>query len=93
MKIYPDTAKLFFEESGKARTWIDDLLKQYRTNTTAVLALATGAATFFGFENSAKGWWFAAAIAAYAGAALLSASILWPRNWAYNVAHDMHRRR
>jgi hypothetical protein len=87
--VYPETVQLFYTESEKTSTWLDDLLKNYRSNTTIVLGLATGAATFFGFEDSRKGFWFFLAILAYAIAALIAASMFSPVKWRYNVAYDV----
>ena len=53
--MYPTSVEIFYDESKAAREVMDELLVRYRTNTTAVLALATGAATFFGFSSSPKG--------------------------------------
>jgi hypothetical protein len=88
-EMKPETVKLFYEESKAARDALDDILKQYRTNATAVLALATGAATFFGFKDGPKGGWFAASLVAYAVAVLAAAVAYWPRPWAMNPAADI----
>jgi hypothetical protein len=48
--MYPETVQLFYDESKAARQGLDEVIRQYRTNTTAVVAFATGAATFFGLE-------------------------------------------
>lgn len=55
---WPSAVEIFYDESKAARDVMDQILIRYRTNTTAVLALATGAATFFGFSNSPKGLFF-----------------------------------
>ena len=52
---WPSAVEIFYDESKAARDVMDQLLIRYRTNTTAVLALATGAATFFGFSNKSEG--------------------------------------
>jgi hypothetical protein len=87
--MHADSLKIFYEESKAANEDLHDLLKQYRANTTTVLTLATAAATFFGFEDSPKGGFYVAALAAYAVAALLAASIYWPTTWRVNVAGDV----
>jgi hypothetical protein len=87
--MYPETVAVFYQESKAAREGLDDVIKQYRTNTTAVLALATGAATFFGLEQSVKGPFYVAALAAYGVAVLVAAMIYLPWSWVRNAAHDM----
>ena len=54
---------------------MDELLSRHRTNTTTVLALATGAATFSGFSNSPKGVFFVLSLGAYAVATFLAVAI------------------
>ncbi|WP_131829168.1 hypothetical protein [Mycobacterium numidiamassiliense] len=76
--MYPGSVSLFYEESKAARKDIADLLHRYRANTTAVLALATGAATFFGFSNSPKGLFYLLSLSAYAVASFLAIAIYWP---------------
>jgi hypothetical protein len=68
---------------------MDQLLIRFRTNTTAVLALATGAATFFGFSNSPKGLFFVLSLISYAIAALFAAAIYWPKQWRVNAAYNV----
>lgn len=68
---------------------MDDLRVKYRGNTTIVLALATGAATFFGFSDSPKALFFALSMVSYGFGALLAVSIYWPKAWRVNVAHDV----
>jgi hypothetical protein len=87
--MYPETVELFYEESKAARQGLDEVIRQYRTNTTAVVALATGAATFFGLEQSVKGPFYVAALIAYALAVLVGATIYLPWSWVRNAAHDM----
>jgi hypothetical protein len=87
--IYPGSIDLFYEESKGARAVMDALLIRYRTNTTTILGLATGAATFFGFSSSPKGIFFVLALAAYGVATLVSIAIYWPTAWRVNVAHDV----
>ena len=87
--MYPESVTVFYEESKAARTVMDELLIRYRTNTTTVLALATGAATFFGFSDSPKGVFFVLSLAAYAVATFLAVAIYWPTPWRVNVAYDV----
>lgn len=86
--MYPKTVELFYSESKAAREALDETYKQYRSQTTTVLALATGAAAFFGFEDSSKGGWYVAALVAYGVGALLAALIFLPKKWLVNPAHD-----
>jgi hypothetical protein len=85
---YPSSVEIFYSESKAARDDMDQLLIRYRTNTTAVLALATGAATFFGFSNSPKGLFFVLSLIFYAIAALFAAAIYWPKPWRVNAAYN-----
>lgn len=87
--MYLDSVKLFYEESKSARKELDDLFDRYRSNTTVVLALATGATTLFGFSNSVKGVLFVLALVAYGIGVTVALSIYWPKTWKYNVAHDV----
>jgi hypothetical protein len=87
--MYPETVAVFYEESKAARLGLDEVIRQYRTNTTAVLALATGAATFFGLDQSVKGPFYVAALVAYGLAVLVGATIYLPWSWVRNAAHDM----
>jgi hypothetical protein len=91
-QVYPSTVEIFYDESKAARDVMDQLLLRYRTNTTAVLALATGAATFFGFANSPKGPFFIASLVSYGVATLLAVAIYWPSSWRVNVAYDVENR-
>jgi len=91
-QAYPSTVEIFYNESKAARDAVDQLLLRYRTNTTAVLALATGAATFFGFASSPKGGFFIASLVAYGVATLLAVAIYWPSAWRVNVAYDVEER-
>lgn len=84
-----NTAKLFYEESKAAREHLDDVLTKYRDRCTVILTVATGAAAFFGFDDSEKGPWFVAALAAYAVAAIFALWIHLPVPWLVNPAHDM----
>ncbi len=86
--VQPDTIDLFFTESKQASDDLADVLKTYRSNVVTVLALATGAATFFGFDKTAKGPWYVAALVLYALAALAAVPILWPHGWVSNPASD-----
>ena len=86
---WPSAVEIFYEESKAARGAMDELLIRYRTNTTAVLALATGAATFFGFSNNPKGLFFVLSLISYAIAALFAAAIYWPKSWRVNAAYNV----
>jgi hypothetical protein len=90
--MYPKTVELFYAESKAAREALDSVLKDFRSNATTVLALATGAAAFFGFEDSSKGPFYVAALVAYSVAAFAAARILWPRDWLMNPAVDFESR-
>lgn len=91
-EVYPASIEIFYNESKAARDAVDQLLLRYRTNTTAVLALATGAATFFGFATSPKGPFFIASLVSYGIATLLAVAIYWPSSWRVNVAYDVEER-
>jgi len=91
-QVYPASVEIFYNESKAAREAMDQLLLRYRTNTTAVLALATGAATFFGFAASPKGSFFIASLVAYGVATLVAVAIYWPSSWRVNVAYDVEDR-
>lgn len=86
--VHPDTVELFFTESKNASDELGDALKNYRSNVVTVLAVATGAAAFFGFDKSSKGVFYALALGAYAAAALAAIPILWPFEWKTNPASD-----
>lgn len=88
-RMHADSLKLFYEESRAAREGVDALLAQYRSNTTTVLTLATGAAAFFGFADSPKGLWFSLALLAYAVAVVIAVSLYWPTDWKVNVASQV----
>lgn len=91
-KMHPEAVELFYEESKAAREALDATLKEYRSNTTTALALATGAAAFFGFEDSGKGIFFVLALVAYGIAALLAVAVFWPHGWLMNPASDFAQR-
>ncbi|MEM9655521.1 MAG: hypothetical protein AAGA65_25760 [Actinomycetota bacterium] len=86
--IHRDSAALFLKESTTATHEIDSLFKEYRGNTTKVLALATGATTLFGFNDSIGRPYYFLALIAYGGAVLCAMRIFWPRPWKVNVAAD-----
>jgi len=90
--VSPASVAIFYEESKTAHDVMDQVLVRYRTNTGAALALATGAATFFGFSNSPKGLFFAFALFFYGVAALAAIAIYWPAALRVNVAHDVGAR-
>lgn len=87
--LYPGAVEDFYNECKAARDALDQLLLRYRTNTNVVLALATGAATFFGLSSSPKGWLFLLSLGSYAVAAFLAIAIYWPKSWRINVAYDV----
>lgn len=86
--VHPDTVELFFTESKSASDELADALKSYRSNVVTVLAVATGAAAFFGFDKSSKGTYYVLALIAYGLAALAAIPILWPKGWMMNPASD-----
>ncbi|MBV9097665.1 MAG: hypothetical protein JO079_06385 [Frankiaceae bacterium] len=86
--VQPDTVELFFTESKDAATDLGDALKSYRSSVVTVLAVATGAAAFFGFDKSSKGTYYVLALVAYGLAALAAVPILWPQGWMMNPASD-----
>lgn len=81
--------KLFYEESKATSQALLDLVGEYRANTTKVLALATGALALFGFEDSDKGWWYIAALVAYAVGVGVALWIYLPVKWRLNPAQDV----
>jgi len=81
--------EVFYDESKAAHDFVDELVLRYRERTTTVLALATGAATFFGFSNTPKGPFFVVALVAFGVAALVATVIYWPGPLRLNVAHDV----
>lgn len=87
--LYPDTAKLFYEESKSAKEHLDGVLNQYRSNTSVVLTLATGATTLFGFADSGAGFLRWLTLSSYAVAVAFAISIFLPRSWPFNVAYDL----
>jgi len=87
--VNKEVAKLYYEESKAASATIDLQVDAYRSRTTTVLALATGAAAFFGFADSGKGGWFTAALVAYGVGVGFAFAIFWPKRWQVNVASDM----
>ncbi|WP_131829155.1 hypothetical protein [Mycobacterium numidiamassiliense] len=76
-----------YDESKAAVDVLDQLLIRYRTNTTAVLALGTGAATFFGFSDSPKGLFFLLSLVSYAVGVGVAVRIYWPRRWRDDIYH------
>lgn len=79
-------AKLVYEESKTANTDLDEILKSFRSNSTVVLGVLTGAATLFALGDSTKGVLFWLAILGYTAAALCVAWIFWPVGWQHNFA-------
>jgi hypothetical protein len=92
LEVTPASVDVFYDESKAAHEVMDQVLVRYRTNTGAALALATGAATFFGFSTSPKGLFFAFSLFSYAVAALVAIAIYWPAAMSVNVAHDVGNR-
>ena len=88
VELHSGAVDAYYLESQAAAKGLDDLLKQYRSNTATVLTLATGAATFFGFSDTPKGNWYLAALGAYALATILAATIFWPLDWQGNPASE-----
>ena len=86
--VHPDTVDVFFNESKAAAGELADSLKGFRSNVITVLAVATGAATFFGFDKSTKGVLYVLALIAYGLAALAAVPVLWPKDWMTNPASD-----
>lgn len=78
---HPSSVEILYDESKAAVNVIDQVLIRYRTNTTAVLALGTGAATFFGFSNSPKGLFFLLSLVSYAVGILVAIAIYLPKRW------------
>ena len=78
---HPSSVEILYDESKAAVNVIEQVLIRYRTNTTAVLALGTGAATFFGFSNSPKGLFFLLSLVSYAVGVLVAGAIYLPKRW------------
>ena len=91
-QMYPSSVEIFYDESKAARDVVDQIVLRYRANATAVLALATGAATFFGFSNAPKGRFFILSLVSYGIAALMAIAIYWPGPWRVNAAFDAEKR-
>src|SRR5271163_2023291 len=53
-QVFPDTVKLYYEESRAARQQIESLVDKYRSNTATLLTLATAAVAFFGFSSGPR---------------------------------------
>lgn len=90
-QMSPETLELFYDEAKAEADGLLDTVKNYRSSSTTVLALATGAAAFFGFEDSAKGGWYAVALVFYAVAALLAVLIHQPRGWRQGAVVGLDR--
>lgn len=91
VKLNRGAVEVFYEESKAASNGLDSILDDYRANTTKILALATGAAAFFGFEDSDKGWAFFGALGLYGVAVLLALAIYWPRAWRADAASGVEK--
>jgi hypothetical protein len=89
LSLYPGAVSVFYEESKASRESLGEMLTQYRSNTTTLVALATGAATFFSLSTSAKGPLYVLALVSYGVAAFAAAVIYAPKVWIRNVAHDV----
>jgi hypothetical protein len=85
-QVFPDTVKLYYEESKAARAQIESLLDKYRSNTSTLLTLATAAVAFFGFSTGPRFYWLA--IGCYLLAVATSFLIFVPIPMRMNVAHD-----
>ncbi|MBY0291069.1 MAG: hypothetical protein K2X52_28600 [Mycobacteriaceae bacterium] len=88
-QVFPDTVKLYYEESKAARAQIESLLDKYRSNTSTLLTLATAAVAFFGFSTGPRQpvfYWLA--IGCYLLAVATSFLIFVPIPMRMNVAHD-----
>ena len=86
---FPDTVKLYYEESKAARGQIEGFLEKYRSNASTLLALSTAAVAFFGFSTGPRQvvfYWIA--IGAYLLAVTSAFLIFKPIPMKINVAHD-----
>lgn len=81
--LRPETAKLYYEESKGAKEYLDKVFGQYRSNTSVVLTLATGATTLFGFADSGAGVFRWLTLGAYAVAVASALSMFVPRKWPF----------
>jgi hypothetical protein len=89
VRVYPDTVKLYYEESRAARAQIEGLLEKYRSNTSTLLALSTAAVAFFGFSTGPRQpifYWIA--IGSYLLAVTMAFLIFKPIPMRINVAQD-----
>ncbi|KQU55495.1 hypothetical protein ASG84_22100 [Rhodococcus sp. Leaf278] len=87
----PETVELFYNESKSAADEIKAVIPSFRTNATVVLAIATGAAAFFGFDDASKQPILAyLALGSYAAAAVAAACIFLPKTVAYNVGRTSY---
>jgi hypothetical protein len=88
-QVFPDTVKLYYEESRAARAQIEGLLEKYRGNTSTLLALSTAAVAFFGFSTGPRQpvfYWIA--IGSYLLAVTMAMLIFKPIPMKINVARD-----
>lgn len=88
-QVDPAAMKVFYDESKAVSDALVDLLAEYRSNTTKVLALSTAALTLFGFEDSDKGAAFWAALVFYAVGVGLALWIYWPVRFRTNEVKDL----
>ncbi|MEO5834505.1 MAG: hypothetical protein ABJA16_06535 [Nakamurella sp.] len=91
--MIPETVDVYYTETTAAYTHLIEVIAKYRSNTTTVLALATGAAAFFGFADTDKQLMYYLALTAYGLAAISAMVIFTPRglrtNMAGNFAQDL----
>ena len=83
---------IYYAEATTAHTHLIEVIGNYRKNTTTLLAVATGAATFFGFADSAKGPLYVLALVVYALAAVLTLWIFLPIGLSTNMAFEADRK-
>ncbi len=87
----PESVEAYYAETTEAHKYLLTILANYRANTTTLLAVATGAAAFFGFAASPKGILFVLALIAYAVAATMAMWIFWPIGLPTNMAQNAIR--
>lgn len=90
-RVYPESAAMFYEESRASSAEVASIFREYRDNTSKVLALATGATTLFGLSNELDSTMYILALIAYGVAVLAAITIYWPTKWKFNVAEDAEK--
>jgi hypothetical protein len=90
--VVPETVQLFNDETTESYKHLIEVITNYRSNTTVILALATGATTFFGFTDAPKGPGYAAALGFFAVSAILAALVFWPNKLQTNMVPDYRAR-